>query len=84
MHFLQESYNLLQESQILQICYNFEHLLQILDNILIKFACIRKKILQKAMCYFDQKFIKLPAKTATFTVHKAQTAKGSWQKGQNG
>ena len=28
LHFLQESYKFIQESQILQICYNVEHFLQ--------------------------------------------------------
>ena len=33
MHFLQESYKFVQESQIFQICYNVEHFLQDSDNI---------------------------------------------------
>ena len=33
LHFLQESYKFVQESQNLQICYNVEHFLQDSDNI---------------------------------------------------
>ena len=33
LYFLQESYKFVQESQILQICYNVEHFLQDSDNI---------------------------------------------------
>ena len=36
LHFLQESYKFVQESQILQICYNVEHFLQDSDNIFAK------------------------------------------------
>ena len=38
LHFLQESYKFVQESQILQICYNVEHFLQDSDNIFAKNA----------------------------------------------
>ena len=58
MHFLQESYEFVQKSQILQVCYSVEHFLQESNNIFAKFASICKKFLQKnAMCYFDQKFV---------------------------
>ena len=40
-HFLQESYKLVQESQILQICYNVEHFLEYSDNIFAKIAFLR-------------------------------------------
>ena len=36
--FLQESYKFVQETQILQICYNVEHFLQDSDNIFAKIA----------------------------------------------
>ena len=36
LHFLQESYKFVQESQILQICYNVDHFLQDSDNIFCK------------------------------------------------
>ena len=39
LHFLQESYKFVQESQILQICYNVEHFLHDSDNIFCK-KCI--------------------------------------------
>ena len=39
LHFLQEPYKFVQESQILQICYNVEHFLQDSDNIFCK-KCI--------------------------------------------
>ena len=38
LHFLQESYKFVQESQISQICYNVEHFLQDSDNIFAKNA----------------------------------------------
>ena len=38
LHFLQESYKFVQESQTLQICYNVEHFLQDSDNIFAKNA----------------------------------------------
>ena len=38
LHFLQESYKFVQESHILQICYNVEHFLQDSDNIFAKNA----------------------------------------------
>ena len=40
MHFLQESYPFVQESQILQVWYNVEHFLQESDNIFEKYSCI--------------------------------------------
>ena len=33
MHFLQESYEFVRKTQILQICYSVEHFLQESDNI---------------------------------------------------
>ena len=39
MHFLQEFYKFVQESQILQVCYNVEHFGQDSDNIFGK-SCI--------------------------------------------
>ena len=47
MHFLQESYEFVQKSQILQVCYSVENFLQESDNIFAKFASICKKFLQK-------------------------------------
>ena len=47
MHFLQEFFKFVQESQNLQICYKVQHFLQESDNILTKFAYIRKKFLRK-------------------------------------
>ena len=41
LHFLQESYKFVQESQTLQICYNVEHFLQDSDNIFAKNAFLR-------------------------------------------
>ena len=38
LHFSQELYKFVQESQILQICYNVEHFLQDSDNIFAKNA----------------------------------------------
>ena len=38
LHFLQESYKFIQESQTLQICYNVEHFLQDSDNTIAKNA----------------------------------------------
>ena len=46
MHFLQEFANLL----------NVEHLFQESDNILTKFAFIRRNFFLNMMCYIDQKF----------------------------
>ena len=34
MHFLQESYEFVRKTQILQVCYSVEHFLQDSDNIL--------------------------------------------------
>ena len=75
MHFLQESYKFLQESQLLKICYNVERFLQESYNILTKFAYIRKKFLQKIRVKStkNSKIIKLPASTGTFTVYNEQT-----------
>ena len=47
LHFLQEPYKFVQESQILQICYNVEHFLQDSDNISAKIEFLRKRFLQK-------------------------------------
>ena len=47
MHFLQESYEFVRKTQILQVCYSVEHFLQDSDNIFAKFASICKKFLQK-------------------------------------
>ena len=38
MHFLQESYEFVRKTQILQICYSVEHFLQESDNIFAKVA----------------------------------------------
>ena len=43
MHFSQESYKFVQESQFLQICYNVEHFLKEFENISTTFAFICKK-----------------------------------------
>ena len=86
MHFLQESYKFVQESQILQSFYNVEHVLQDSDNIFAKNAFFGEKFLQKnVMCYFDQNFKnhQTPATTATDAVYNAQTVPGSQQKGPN-
>ena len=58
LHFLQESYKFVQESQPLQICYNVEHFLQNSDNIFVlQNAFFWEEILTKiVMCYFDQNF----------------------------
>ena len=50
LHFLQESYKFVQESQILQICYNVENFVQDSDNISTKIAFFRKKFSQKMRC----------------------------------
>ena len=50
MHFLQESYEFVRKTQILQICYSVEHFLQESDNIFAKGAFICKKVLQKMRC----------------------------------
>ena len=55
LHFLQESYKFVQESQILQICYNVEHFLQDFGNISAKIAFLRKKFLQKMRCVISTK-----------------------------
>ena len=48
LHFLQESYKFIQESQILQICYNVEHFIQDSANNFAKNAFFSlKKFLQK-------------------------------------
>ena len=52
MHFSQESYPFVQESQILQVWYNVEHFLQESDNVFAKFASICKKFLQKCDVVF--------------------------------
>ena len=57
MHFLQESYEFVQKSQSLQVCYSVEHFSQESDNIFAKFESNCKKFLQKMRCYFDQKFL---------------------------
>ena len=55
LHFLQESYKFVQESQILQICFNIEHFLQDSDNIFAKTSFFHKKILQKTRCVISTK-----------------------------
>ena len=55
MHFLQESYEFVQKSQILQVCYSVEHFLQESDNIFAKFVSICKKFLQKSDVLFRPK-----------------------------
>ena len=55
MHFLQESYEFVRKTQILQICYSVEHFLQESDNIFAKFASICKKFLQKMRCVTSTK-----------------------------
>ena len=60
MHFLQEFYKFVQESQILQVCqvcYNAERFLQEADNIFAKFASICKKFLQKYDVISTKKFV---------------------------
>ena len=57
LHFSQESYKFVQESQTLQFCYNVEHFLQDSDNIFAKNAFFWSEILTRnVMCHFDQKF----------------------------
>ena len=63
LHFLQESYKFVQESQILQSCYNVEHFLQDSDNIFAKIAFLRQKFLQKLQCVISTKS---SFKTVTF------------------
>ena len=55
MHFLLESYEFVQKSQILQVCYNVERFLQESDNIFAKFVSICKKFLQKIRCVVSTK-----------------------------
>ena len=55
LHFLQESYKFVQESQILQSCYNVEHFLQDSDDIFAKIAFLRQKFLQKLQCVISTK-----------------------------
>ena len=75
MHFSQTSDKFVQETQLLQICYNFEHFLQASDNIFAKDAFFfRKK---------SKNFKNHPATTATVAVYNAQTVSGSQQKGPN-
>ena len=47
LHFLQEPYQFVQESQTLQICYNVDHFLQDSDNIFAKNACFSQEVLTK-------------------------------------
>ena len=47
LHFLQESYKFVHESQIFQVCYNVEHFLKDSDNVFEKKAFFCKKFLQK-------------------------------------
>ena len=66
LHFLQESYKYVQESQILQSCYDVEHFLQCRkdsDRISSKLAFSRKKFLQKMRCVI---LTKNSFKTVTF------------------
>ena len=55
MHFLQESYEFVRKSQILQVCYSVEHFLQESDNIFAKFVSICKKFLQNCDVLFRPK-----------------------------
>ena len=55
MHFLQESYEFVRKSQILQVCYSVEHFLQESDNIFAKFVSICKQFLQKLRCVISTK-----------------------------
>ena len=50
MDFVQVFSNFVQESSILQACYNVELFLQDSDNIFAKLASIREKFLQKMRC----------------------------------
>ena len=55
MHFLQESYEFVRNTQFLQACCSVEHFLQESDNIFAKFASICKKLLQKMRCVTSTK-----------------------------
>ena len=55
IHFLQDSYKFVQESRILQKCYNVEHFLQESDNIFAKFAPHCKNSYKKCDVYFRPK-----------------------------
>ena len=55
MHILQESYEFVQKSQILQVCYSVEHFLQESDNIFAKFVSICKIFLKKCDVLFRPK-----------------------------
>ena len=56
MPFLQESYEIVQKSQILQVCHSVEQdFLQESDNIFVKFVSICKKFLQKMRCVTSTK-----------------------------
>ena len=58
MHFLQESYKFVQESQTLQICYNVEHFLEDSDNISAKNAFLVRNSYKKCDVLFRPKFQK--------------------------
>ena len=69
LHFLQESYKFVQESQPLQICYNVEHFIQNSDNIFAKNSFFGKKFLQKLWCVISNKISKIS--TQGFNVRRA-------------
>ena len=57
LHSLQAPYKFVQESQILQICYNVDHFLQDSVNIFAKNAFFSQEVLTKnVMCYFNKNF----------------------------
>ena len=58
LHFVQESYKFVQESQNWQVCYNVDHFLQYSDNISAKISILRKSSYKSAMSNFDQKLVR--------------------------
>ena len=58
LHFSQESYKFVQESQTLQICYNVEHFVQDSDTIFAKNAFLTRNSYKKCDVLFRPKFQK--------------------------
>ena len=89
MHFLQESYKLVQESRILQKCYNVEHFLQDSDNSFAKTHFLQEVLTKNVMWYSNQNFKKIQTtsrnnhRSSTVAVYNAKTVSESQQSGQN-
>ena len=58
LHFLQESYKFVQESQILQVCYNVDHFLQDSDDIFAKMHFFARSSYKKCDVLFRPQFQK--------------------------